>query len=51
MCEYFGYKVTELKRVRVVNINLGHLQEGTFRNVTEKELEELKEIIINENEI
>ncbi len=49
MCEYFGYKVAELTRIRVININLGNLQEGTYRNVTEKELEELKEIILDKN--
>ncbi|NLJ90329.1 MAG: pseudouridine synthase [Clostridiales bacterium] len=51
MCEYFGYRVTKLKRIRVMNITLGRLKEGTYRNVTEKELEELKAIIENkENE-
>lgn len=48
MCEYFGYKVKKLKRVRIMNISLGHLQLGTYRNVTKKELDLLKEIIVNE---
>lgn len=46
MCEYFGYKVLKLKRVRIMNINLGNLQVGTYRNVTGKELQALKEIVI-----
>ena len=42
MCEYFGYKVLNLKRIRIMNIMLGHLKTGDYRNVTDKELEELK---------
>ena len=42
MCEYFGYKVTKLRRIRIMNITLGNLQVGTYRNVTETELERLK---------
>ena len=42
MCEYLGYKVITLKRVRVMNIHLGELKEGTWREITGNELEELK---------
>lgn len=42
MCEYFGYKVTTLKRVRVMNIHLGELKEGSWREITGDELSELK---------
>lgn len=45
MCEYFGYKVMTLKRIRIMNINLGHLQEGGYRNITEKEIAGLNELI------
>lgn len=45
MCEYFGYKVLTLKRIRIMNINLGHLQVGGYRNVTEKEIAGLNELI------
>ena len=45
MCEYFGYKVLTLKRVRIMNILLGHLKTGDFRNVTDKELTELKRLL------
>ena len=45
MCEYFGYKVTRLERVRVMNIELGNLKPGEYRNVTEEELQELYELI------
>lgn len=45
MCEYFGYRVTKLVRIRIMNIRLGRLKIGTYRNVTEKEIEEMNRII------
>lgn len=45
MCEYFGYKVVKLKRVRICNIKLGDLPIGKYRNVTQLELKKLKELI------
>ena len=41
MCEYFGYRVEKLVRVRIMNIELGSLKSGTYRNVTEEEYHEL----------
>lgn len=43
MCEYFGYRVTKLKRVRIMNIHLGDLKEGEYRPLTSRELCQLKE--------
>jgi len=43
MCEYFGYGVLGIRRIRIMNISLGHMHVGDYRNVTEKELETLKE--------
>lgn len=48
MCEYLGYRVLTLKRVRIMNISLGNLKVGTYRNVTEKELETLNKMLIEE---
>ena len=45
MCEYCGYKVTRLVRVRVMNIKLGDLKPGEYRAVTEQEIAELYELI------
>lgn len=42
MCEYFGYRVVSLKRVRIMNILLGNLPEGSWRHVSEKEWEQLE---------
>ena len=47
MCEAFGYKVTKLKRIRIMNIHLDNLKVGTYREVTPKEMKELLELIKN----
>lgn len=41
MCECFGYKVKSLTRVRVMNIELGSLKSGTYREITGEELSTL----------
>lgn len=41
MCEYFGYRVVKLVRVRIMNIELGNLPAGTYRELTNQEWEEL----------
>lgn len=41
MCQVLGYKVTSLKRVRVVNILLQNLKPGEYREVMGEELEAL----------
>lgn len=45
MCEYFGYRVEKLVRVRIMNIRLGDLPVGTYRNITEEEYAKLKKLI------
>ncbi len=42
MCKELGYSVLSLKRIRIMNIELGNLKLGEYRNVTKIELEELK---------
>lgn len=37
MCQAQGYKVTSLKRVRVMNIELGKLKPGEYREITDTE--------------
>ena len=41
MCEYFGYRVEKLERVRIMNITLGDLKSGQYREVTPQEYEKL----------
>ncbi|UZJ78508.1 pseudouridine synthase [Fictibacillus sp. KU28468] len=43
MCRAFGYTVTKLERVRIMNIELGELPRGEWRELTDEEVEELKE--------
>jgi 23S rRNA pseudouridine2604 synthase len=38
MCEYFGYEVTKLKRIRIMNIELNDLKKGQWRNLRKDEL-------------
>ena len=41
MCEYFGYNVRSLKRVRIMNLRLGSFRPGQWRELTDDELNEL----------
>ena len=43
MCEALGYKVRELKRIRIMNIYLGNLKIGEYKNVSKAEYKELLE--------
>jgi 23S rRNA pseudouridine2604 synthase len=38
MCEALGYKVVELRRTRIMNVRLGSLKPGVWRNLTDAEL-------------
>lgn len=42
MCEYLGYKVVSLKRIRIMHLELGTLKPGEWRYLTNKELQELR---------
>lgn len=41
MCEYFDYRVVKLVRVRIMNIKLGDLPVGKYRDLTHQEWEGL----------
>lgn len=41
MCDYFGYDVVRLERVRIMNVDLKGLPVGDWRDLTEKELKVL----------
>jgi 23S rRNA pseudouridine2604 synthase len=41
MCEHFGYTVRRLRRERIINITLGDLPVGRWRNLGHRELEGL----------
>jgi 23S rRNA pseudouridine2604 synthase len=44
MCEYLGYEVTALKRIRIINISLD-IPVGRYRELTEAEIAELNQLI------
>jgi len=41
MCEYLGYRVTRLKRIRFMNVMLGDLETGKWRYLTAEEKKDL----------
>ena len=51
MCEYFGYKVVNLKRLRVINIRLGNLRPGEYRHLTKEEETELRRLVERKEEV
>ena len=47
MCEYLGYEVRKLKRIRIMNISVDNIKPGKFRSFTERELQVLNHMIGN----
>lgn len=45
MCQVFGYRVVRLCRIRIMNIKLGQLKTGQWRNLTAEELARLKSLL------
>jgi 23S rRNA pseudouridine2604 synthase len=45
MCEFFHYEVTRLQRIRIMNIELGNLKTGQWRDLRNEELMVLNELI------
>ena len=41
MCSALGYSVKRLQRIRIMNIKLGNLKVGQWRDLTDKERAEL----------
>lgn len=48
MCKACGASVKSLKRIRIMNIRLGNLKPGKYREISGKELEELLHALIEE---
>lgn len=44
MCEYLGYEVTALKRIRIINISLD-VAVGRYRELTDAEIQQLNQLI------
>ncbi len=45
MCQYFGYLVSRLERVRIMNIELKGLRSGEWRDLTESELKTIYQLV------
>ncbi len=45
MCEYLGYKVHSLTRVRIMNVQLGNLAVGKWRYLTIPETDKLNQLV------
>ncbi|MEL6657523.1 MAG: 23S rRNA pseudouridine(2604) synthase RluF [Bacteroidota bacterium] len=45
MCEYLGYQVSKLKRVRIMHVELGDLKVGEWRALGEKEEQQLLKMV------
>jgi len=46
MCEYLGYNVLTLKRIRIMHIHLDDIAPGKWRNLTKEELQNLRNAIL-----
>ena len=45
MCEYLGYEVKKLKRVRIMNVDLSGLKPGQWRDLTNDELASINQAV------
>lgn len=50
MCRELGFSAVEIRRVRIMNIRLGRLKTGDWRNVTAEEQAELMRLLAQERE-
>lgn len=45
MCEYLNYKVTKLKRTRIMNVQLSRLKKGEWRELKASEMNQINEML------
>lgn len=45
MCDYLDYEVTKLKRTRIMNVNLGTLKIGEWRELSSQEMQQINTMI------
>ncbi len=45
MCEFLGFEVTKLKRIRIMNVSLEGLKPGQWRNLTDREMAEINSMV------
>ena len=47
MCEFLGYRVLKLKRIRIMDVNLGDLRTGEWRDLTQAELDGINNSVVD----
>jgi len=45
MCEYLDFEVTKLKRTRIMNVNLGNLKPGEWRELSSFEMDQINKMV------
>ena len=45
MCEYLNYEVLALKRTRIMNVSLGALNVGEWRDLTKEEMDDINRLV------
>lgn len=50
MCEYFGYRVTALKRVRIMEFTLDGIPSGGYREATDREMAGLRKLLADSDD-
>ncbi|MCE2595725.1 23S rRNA pseudouridine(2604) synthase RluF [Motilimonas cestriensis] len=45
MCEYLGYNVTKLKRIRIMNVTLENIRKGEWRELTDSEMQDITNML------
>lgn len=51
MCEYLDYEVKKLKRSRIMNVELGKLSPGEWRDLTKKEMAEINQAVAGSSKV
>lgn len=51
MCEVLGYKVTSLKRIRIMNFTLANLAQGKWRYFTPAEIESIQQMLVGSSKM
>ena len=45
MCQYLGYNVTKLERVRIMNVTLDNIPMGAWRHLTQEEMNTINQLV------
>ncbi|MDP7591736.1 MAG: 23S rRNA pseudouridine(2604) synthase RluF [Litorilituus sp.] len=51
MCEFLGYDVKKLKRSRIMNVELGALKPGQWRDLTKIEMAEINQAVVGSSKV